>query len=124
MPDAYVVPPLEHRREAGRAEALLDLADITASLRSLMVRRMGISRDRDGLREAEKQVSFWCRYVLPRTFDSRGGSEMQNMLLVARLMIWGALKREESRGVHSRTDFPARDDANWQRRLPCPAALD
>ena len=33
---------------------------------------------------------------------------MQNMLITARLMIAAASERKESRGVHSRSDFPAR----------------
>jgi L-aspartate oxidase len=88
-----------------------------------MVRRMGIVRDKAGLREAERQVAFWCRYALPRVFDSRDGSELQNLLAVARLMIWSALQREESRGVHFRSDFPARDDEHWLRHVNCPASL-
>jgi L-aspartate oxidase len=38
-------------------------------------------------------------------------------------MIAAALRREESRGVHLRTDFPQTDDARWSRRLGdvCPA---
>ncbi len=39
------------------------------------------------------------------------------MLLVARLMIAAALQREETRGVHVRTDFPATDDEHWQRHI-------
>jgi len=31
--------------------------------------------------------------------------------------IEAAIKREETRGVHLRTDFPDLDDANWKRRL-------
>ena len=96
------------------------MADITNSLRSLMVRNMGIVRDRAGLLEAENDVAFWCRYVLAREFDSRAGWELQNLLTVARLMIWSALQREESRGVHFRSDFPNRDDAQWHRHLSCP----
>ena len=36
------------------------------------------------------------------------------MLTVARLMIAAALRREESRGVHLRTDFPQQDDVHWK----------
>jgi L-aspartate oxidase len=39
------------------------------------------------------------------------------MLVVAHAMTESALAREESRGVHFRNDFPARDDARWLRHL-------
>src|SRR5262245_29576152 len=99
----------------------LDVADITNSLRSLMVRKMGIVRERRRLEEARQNVEFWCRYVLGRTFNTRPGWELQNLLTIARLMIGSALAREESRGTHFRGDFPKRDDANWQRHISCPA---
>jgi L-aspartate oxidase len=102
------------------SEPSLDVADVTNSLRSLMVRKMGIVRDRAGLAEAERAVNFWCRYALAREFRSRPGWELQNLLTVARLMIGSALRREESRGVHFRTDFPLRDDAHWQKHITCP----
>ena len=98
----------------------LDVADITNALRSLMVRHMGVVRERAGLEQAERDVAFWCRYVLAREFDSRAGWELQNLLTIARLMIHAALAREESRGVHFRADFPRPDDARWRRHLVCP----
>lgn len=94
----------------------LDLTDLTASLRSLMVRKMGIVRDRARLLEAQHDVEFWCRYVLSREFDSKPGWELQNLLTIARLMIDAALQRDESRGTHFRSDFPKRDDARWGLR--------
>jgi L-aspartate oxidase len=118
-PDRFLVPPLECRL-APHAEEALDVADVTNSLRSLMVRRMGIVRDRAGLLEAERAVAFWCRYALVREFQSRLGWELQNLLTAARLMIGSALQREESRGVHFRADFPQRDDVHCNRHIPCP----
>jgi L-aspartate oxidase len=120
MPDAFAVPPV-HCDPRAEPTGTLDVADITNSLRSLMVRKMGIVRDRPWLLEAQNDVDFWCRYVLPRTFDDREGWELQNLLTVARLMIGSALEREESRGTHYRRDFPERDDKSWQRHVVCPA---
>jgi L-aspartate oxidase len=122
MPDAFVVPPVEGQFQPDNA-GTLDVADLTNSLRSLMVRNMGIVRNRAALEEAEKTVAFWCRYVLRREFTTRPGWELQNMLTVARLMIHSALERTESRGVHFRADFPRRDDARWQRHVISPASL-
>jgi succinate dehydrogenase / fumarate reductase flavoprotein subunit len=39
--------------------------------------------------------------------------ELDNMLILARVITLGALKRDESRGAHYKTDFPNRDDGNW-----------
>lgn len=120
-PDTFTAPPLRSTAEP-ETEEVLDIADVTNALRSLMVRRMGVVRDRADLEEAERQVAFWCRYALTRQFTTRAGWELQNLLTIARLMIAAALERTESRGVHFRADFPERDDANWSRHLVCPAA--
>ena len=42
-----------------------------------------------------------------------GALEAANMLDIAECMLASALKREESRGAHQRTDFPARDDERF-----------
>jgi L-aspartate oxidase len=109
MPTRSAIPDAE-------PDARLDVADLTASLRSLMVRKMGIVRDRARLLEAKDDLRFWCRYALSREFDGRAGWELQNMLTVARLMVAAALERDESRGTHFRSDFPARDDGRWGLR--------
>jgi L-aspartate oxidase len=119
MLDTFTAPPLAFTPGPEPA-GLLDVADVTNSLRSLMVRKMGIVRDRSRLLEAKEDVDFWCRYALNRTFDSRPGWELQNLLTIARLMIGSALEREESRGTHYRRDFPQRDDEHWRRHIACP----
>ena len=81
-----------------------------------MWRSVGITRDAQGLAEAADQVDFWCRYVLGQVFPDPAGWTMQNMLTVARLMIAAAIAREESRGVHTRRDFPETDPA-WARHI-------
>jgi L-aspartate oxidase len=121
--DNFVVPPVRADFKPDRGGRAIDVADLTSSLRSLMVRNMGIVRHRAGLLEAERQVAFWCRYALGREFHGRAGWELQNLLTIAWLMTWAALERCESRGVHFRADFPARDDDLWRRHLPCPPSL-
>jgi succinate dehydrogenase / fumarate reductase, flavoprotein subunit len=39
--------------------------------------------------------------------------ELENMLVLARVITLGALARNESRGAHYKPDYPERDDANW-----------
>ena len=41
--------------------------------------------------------------------------ELKNMLDLAETVAAGAYAREESRGSHTRVDFPVRDDANWHK---------
>ena len=50
-----------------------------------------------------------------RTFNTELEAvlEMAYMLDVAEAMVHSALRREESRGAHQRTDFPARDDQRF-----------
>lgn len=110
----FRVFPLENPVVAPPAEPL-DLADIRNSLKALMWRACGVRRNQELLEEAATTVDQWRRYVLPRQFDDLPGWELQNMLIVARIMIQAALAREESRGTHLRTDFPQLDDAHWNK---------
>jgi L-aspartate oxidase len=107
-PRPLEVPPVSVRAISDR-QGGIDLVDLRESLRALMWRRVGITRDEPGLKEAADSVEHWGRYILPLEFDNPDGWTMQNMLLVARLMIIAANLRKESRGVHYRRDFPDTD---------------
>jgi L-aspartate oxidase len=98
-------------------EDQLDLRDVSNALKSLMWRRAGIERDDDGLAEAEKSIDFWCSYVMAREFAFRGGWELQNMLTLAKSITVAARRRQESRGVHYRSDFPETDDEHWNTHI-------
>lgn len=87
----------------------LKLDDLLNSLNSEMWRKVGIERNAADLESALQQVEFWDRYVGPHEFALTRGWELQNLLLVARLMITAAISRTESRGTHARSDFPATD---------------
>ena len=84
----------------------LKLDDLLNSLNSEMWRKVGIERNALDLESALHQIEFWDRYVGPHEFAITKGWELQNLLLVARLMIVAAMARKESRGTHSRSDFP------------------
>lgn len=122
-PDTYQAIPLTNDPIPPET-APLDLQDIRNSLKSLMWHSVGVLRDGEKLEVAAKNIDAWCHYVLPRQLTSPEGWELQNMLTVSQVMIAAALHREESRGVHLRSDFPEQDDKHWQRRLGAVRSTD
>jgi len=96
---------------------------LTEDLKNLMWEHCGVVRDRAGLLEARAglaDLSDRMRTVAvpgPRqaNFAWQEALDLENQILVAELVVESALLREESRGAHSRSDFPDRDDAAWLR---------
>ena len=110
--------PIENLPHAGQESQIsLDLEDIRNSLKSEMWHSLGVRRNQKQMKAARQTVDQWKSYVLKRQFDHPAGWELQNMLTVAGVMIESALTREESRGVHLRTDYPDIDDAKWRRHV-------
>lgn len=116
QPDTYQALAIENELLEPQGEPL-DLKDIRNSLRSLTWRAAGVRRSADRLGDAANNIDRWCRYVLPREFMDPEGWELQNMLAISRVIIDAALRRQETRGVHVRTDFPETDQQRWQRRI-------
>ncbi len=116
MNDSYQAARAESRRVEPPSE-MLDLPDIRNSLTSLMWRDAGVRRDAEGLNDAAENIDAWSQYVLARQFNDPSGWELQNMLMLGRLIVEAARARQETRGAHLRTDFPETDDAHWHRHL-------
>jgi L-aspartate oxidase len=87
-------------------------------IRALMWHSVGLFRERDGLRRAVAALDEADRRLQQRReagqVVDRDGWRYASLVTVARLIARAALRREESRGGHFRTDFPARDDAGWK----------
>ena len=96
-----------------------DTTTITkAALQNLMWQKVGLSRDGAGLSGALAQLTDW-QHQLEITSSGqtdRATLALQNMVTLGRLMAQAALRREESRGAHFRTDFPHLRP-EWQRRI-------
>jgi L-aspartate oxidase len=72
-----------------------------AELQRLMWTDAGIYRSEAGLREGLAQLRRWCV-----DGDCVPARETANMLFLAKAILTAALERRESRGAHSREDFP------------------
>jgi len=71
-------------------------------------------RTGSGLRAAS--AYFACAYAACATaapHDDLAAAQLRSLVTVAFLMSRAALRREESRGGHYRTDFPDRRDDVW-----------
>ena len=96
--------------------------ELRTRMQALMTESFGVYRDGGTMREALGELQdLRERYRDARCLDrSRSFNsallelfELGNLLDNALLTAASAETREESRGAHSREDFPERDDANW-----------
>jgi L-aspartate oxidase len=71
------------------------------ALRDLLWQHAGLERDAAGLSEAAAMLAGWGA-----DDPTPAGREDANLLDLGRLLVHAALRREESRGAHFRTDFP------------------
>ena len=106
------------RNGSGKVNAF----DIAVEMKKVMFDKVGIYRTEKGMQEAvEKVRELKERYKDVKVQDTGKifNTEMLNawelgcMLEIAEVIAECALNRQESRGGHSREDFPNRDDVNW-----------
>ncbi len=95
--------------------------EIQTEVQSVMDSYAYVYRTGDGLEEGLRQIralhkrSFRHVEDQAREYNTNfiNVLEIEAMFEVAEIVLAGALARTESRGAHSRTDYPKRDDNNW-----------
>ncbi len=93
----------------------LDLAAERLLLQQAMMRHAGVVRDAEGLRELCGRIASARDAAARETSDD--ADTLANLAVVASSLASAALAREESRGAHSRSDMPGRDDEHFRVRL-------
>jgi succinate dehydrogenase / fumarate reductase flavoprotein subunit len=95
---------------------------IREELQEVMMDKVSVFRNRLGLTEALEKIRELKGRYKKIAIQDKGSCfnrdlldaiELGYMLDLAEVITLGALTREESRGAHSREDFPDRDDQKW-----------
>ncbi len=118
----------EKQRQEERNQALVsnqgseNPITIWRELGEIMTEHVTVTRINKNLELADNKIrDLQGRYQKVNLSDRTAWSnqtlnftrELENMLILARVVTLGALQRNESRGAHYKPDFPERDDANW-----------
>jgi succinate dehydrogenase / fumarate reductase flavoprotein subunit len=124
LPDECLEPALQRLarwEQQGDGESVADLRN---ELTRAMEEHCGVFRTREVLDAGvDKVLALRQRLQDVRLRDHSTqfntarieALELENLMDVAIATIMSARQREESRGAHSRIDFPERDDVNWLR---------
>src|SRR5512140_269713 len=118
-PTAEALAQLDALRHGSGQENAFDIGN---EMKKLMFEDVGVYRTEKGMQAAiEKLRSLKERYKQVRVADTGrifntellNAWELGNLLDIAEVVAISAMNRKESRGGHSREDYPKRDDQNW-----------
>ena len=93
-------------------------------LADTMQEKVGVFRTGEELRDAKAVIDDLRDQFTSVSVDDKGRTFNQSLIHtietgwlidLAACMVEGAVERTESRGAHSRTDFPERDDDDWMK---------
>jgi succinate dehydrogenase / fumarate reductase, flavoprotein subunit len=110
---------MSNPRVNGRRE---NISQIAEELKWNMTDNVGIFRSEELLTQGLEKINalqerFQYAEVMDKSTrfntDVLMALETENLLTFSEVVATGALARPESRGAHSRTDYPKRDDENW-----------
>ncbi|MCK2183733.1 succinate dehydrogenase flavoprotein subunit [Halomonas getboli] len=96
--------------------------ELKRALQDIMQNAFGVFRQEDNMQKGVQQLAELRERInnayLPdksNTFNTARveALELDNLMEVAEATAIAALERKESRGAHSRYDYPDRDDVNW-----------
>jgi succinate dehydrogenase flavoprotein subunit len=118
----------EKKRQEGKNQTLISQdgsenpITIWRELGDIMTEHVTVTRINKNLENADAQIrALQERYKKINVSDRTRWSnqtlnfarELENMIILARVITAGALARNESRGAHYKPEFPERDDARW-----------
>jgi succinate dehydrogenase / fumarate reductase, flavoprotein subunit len=121
MKDAVKAVESKIKEIMGRREGA-SIFKVKENMAKTMFHKFGIFRDgqimEEGLKEI-KNMQGKLSHLTPNNKDLTVNQtliqllELEGMLKIAEVVAYGAIKREESRGSHTRIDHPDRDDDNY-----------
>jgi succinate dehydrogenase/fumarate reductase flavoprotein subunit len=86
-------------------------------IQEMMQTKVGVLKTEECLSAAARELEAFDGELDDLSADSpsaiRDLLSVRNMLLTARMMVFCSRARKESRGVHYRSDYPERNDAEW-----------
>lgn len=121
-PDIYLQDAKEEITALLTKKGTIRIGQLRQQFQDCMTQHCGVFRTEATMREGIKQIGELKRQYEQIYLDDRGDCwntelieawELQSLMVVGEIILTSALNRQESRGAHSREDFPQRDDQNF-----------
>jgi L-aspartate oxidase len=86
-------------------------------IQEVMTENVGIIRNKSGLLVAKGKIDKYYNMIENSRNENIKDYELQNIILLCKMVIKSALEREESRGAHYRSDYNKTDDEKWLKNI-------